>query len=87
MVREKWGANFDSLVKEKVVAVPGDITCENLGVKDSNFREEMCKDIDVIVNSAATTDFYDRYIFTNLIIFFIYKLINIHIYLNGSMTL
>lgn len=63
MLREKWGANFDSLIKEKVVAVAGDITYENFGVKDSNFREEMCKDIDVIVNSAATTDFYDRYIY------------------------
>lgn len=45
-----------------MVAVPGDITYENLGVKDSNLRDEMCKDIDVIVNSAATTDFYERYI-------------------------
>lgn len=62
VLREKWGANFESLIKEKVVAVPGDITYENLRVNDSNLRDEMCKDIDVIVNSAATTDFYERYI-------------------------
>ncbi|KAF3455096.1 hypothetical protein FNV43_RR05544 [Rhamnella rubrinervis] len=61
VVREKWGANFDSLIKEKVVAVPGDIKYENLGVQDFNLREEMFRSIDVIVNSAATTDFYDRY--------------------------
>lgn len=61
ILREKWGAKFDSFISEKLVAVPGDITYENLGVKDFNLREEMWKNIDVIVNSAATTDFYERY--------------------------
>ena len=47
---------------DKLVVVPGDITYENMGVKDSYLREEMWKDIDIIVNSAATTDFYERYL-------------------------
>ncbi|CAN6557198.1 unnamed protein product [Malus baccata var. baccata] len=34
VLREKLGADFDSFISEKVVAVPGDVTSENLGVKD-----------------------------------------------------
>ncbi|PON76845.1 Fatty acyl-CoA reductase [Parasponia andersonii] len=60
ILREKWGKDFDSLVSEKLIPVVGDVTYGNLGIKESNLRDEMWKDIDVIVNCAATTDFYDR---------------------------
>ncbi|KAK9266180.1 hypothetical protein L1049_027245 [Liquidambar formosana] len=61
VVREKWGSNLNSLISEKVLAIPGDISCDNLGVKDPNLREEMWREIDVILNSAATTKFDERY--------------------------
>ncbi|KAK9278195.1 hypothetical protein L1049_027756 [Liquidambar formosana] len=60
VVREKWGSNLNSLISEKVLAIPGDISCDNLGVKDPNLREEMWREIDVILNSAATTKFDER---------------------------
>lgn len=62
ILKEKCGENFDSLISEKVVAVAGDIIYSNLGVRDFNLRDEMCKEIDVVINSAATTDFYERYL-------------------------
>ncbi|KAM1401018.1 hypothetical protein ACFX2F_028222 [Malus domestica] len=55
------GAHFDSSLSEKVVAVPGDVTFENLGVKDLKLREEMFYEIQIIINSAATTNFDERY--------------------------
>ncbi|XP_068322490.1 alcohol-forming fatty acyl-CoA reductase-like [Pyrus communis] len=55
------GAYFDSFISEKVVAFPGDVSSENLGVKDSKFREEMFNEIQIILSSAATTKFDSRY--------------------------
>lgn len=60
MLREKWGAGMNSIVSEKLTVVPGDISHEDLGLKDSNLREEMLRQIDVIVNLAATTNFDER---------------------------
>ncbi|GFZ20328.1 Jojoba acyl CoA reductase-related male sterility protein [Actinidia rufa] len=61
VLRELLGANLSSLISEKITPVAGDITCENLGVKDSNLVEEMWKEVDVVVNLAATTKFDERY--------------------------
>ncbi|XP_048233569.1 fatty acyl-CoA reductase 3-like isoform X2 [Ricinus communis] len=62
LVKDKWGANLNSFISEKIVLVPGDICCGmDLGVKESNLRDEMWKAIDVIVNLAATTNFDERY--------------------------
>ncbi|PSR95477.1 Alcohol-forming fatty acyl-CoA reductase [Actinidia chinensis var. chinensis] len=55
------GANLNSFISERVTLVPGDITCENLGVKDSNLVEDMWRAVDVVVNLAATTNFDERY--------------------------
>ena len=55
------GSNFNSFISEKIKVVPGDITCEDLGIKDSNIKEEILKEVDVIVNLAATTNFDERY--------------------------
>ncbi|XP_031255297.1 probable fatty acyl-CoA reductase 4 [Pistacia vera] len=63
VLRDKLGANFKSFVLEKVVAVVGDVSELNLGVKDSKLMEEMYKEIDLVVNSAATTNFDERYDF------------------------
>ncbi|BBH05135.1 hypothetical protein Prudu_016439 [Prunus dulcis] len=61
VLREKWGAEFDSFIAKKVVAVPGDVTFDDLGVKEFKLREEMCTDIEIILNSAGTTNFDERY--------------------------
>ena len=42
------------------MAVPGDVSYENLGIKDSKLRNDMWKEIDIILNSAATTTFDER---------------------------
>ncbi|KAK4492259.1 hypothetical protein RD792_003062 [Penstemon davidsonii] len=61
VLKEKCGGNLNSIVSEKVTIVPGDITLQNLGVKDSDLLEEMWKQVDVVVNLAATTNFDERY--------------------------
>ncbi|GAB4824724.1 hypothetical protein Ancab_007589 [Ancistrocladus abbreviatus] len=61
VLKEKHGSNFDSFIAEKVTAVAGDASYENLEINDHNLREEMLQEIDVVVNLAATTKFYDRY--------------------------
>ncbi|CAN6560040.1 unnamed protein product [Malus baccata var. baccata] len=57
VLKEKLGPDFDSFISEKVVAIPGDVTSENLGVKEFQLREEMCNEIQIILNFAATTNF------------------------------
>ncbi|KAG6433090.1 hypothetical protein SASPL_104697 [Salvia splendens] len=61
VLKEKNGANLSSLTAEKVRVVAGEITFENLGVKDLSLLEEMLTEIDVVVNLAATTNFDERY--------------------------
>ncbi|XP_057534115.1 alcohol-forming fatty acyl-CoA reductase-like [Amaranthus tricolor] len=61
VLKQKMGSNFNSFISEKIKVVPGDITCEDLGIKDSNIKEEILKEVDVIVNLAATTNFDERY--------------------------
>lgn len=60
LLKEKLGANFKSFISEKLTLVPGDISYEDLGLKDSILREEICKQTDVIINLAATTNFDER---------------------------
>ncbi|XP_052208744.1 alcohol-forming fatty acyl-CoA reductase-like [Diospyros lotus] len=62
VLREKMGANLSSLLAERVTPVAGDISAnENLGVKDLNLVEEMWREVDIVVNMAATTNFDERY--------------------------
>ncbi|KAK6119851.1 hypothetical protein DH2020_046398 [Rehmannia glutinosa] len=61
VVKEKCGGNFSSFLSEKVRVVAGDITCENLGVKELGLLKEMWEEVDVVVNLAATTNFDERY--------------------------
>lgn len=62
VLKDKCGPNLNTLVSQKITVVAGDITCENLGVKDINLVEEMWREVDVVVNLAATTKFDERYI-------------------------
>jgi len=52
---------LNTLLYEKVVSVPGDIATDQLGINDSHLRERMQKEIDIVVNVAATTNFDERY--------------------------
>ncbi|KAL2331938.1 hypothetical protein Fmac_019519 [Flemingia macrophylla] len=61
VLKEKLGANFKSFISEKLTLVPGDITLEGMGLKDSILKAEICNQTDVIVNLAATTNFDERY--------------------------
>ncbi|XP_023633778.1 probable fatty acyl-CoA reductase 5 isoform X2 [Capsella rubella] len=63
VLRENLGdEKLNRLLYDKVVSVPGDIaTDEQLGMNDSNFIERMQKEIDIVVNVAATTNFSKRY--------------------------
>ncbi|KAK8451677.1 hypothetical protein SEVIR_6G249800v4 [Setaria viridis] len=60
LLREKHGKGFQQFVEEKVVALAGDIIHHNLG-QEAPMLEALSKEIDVIVNIAATTNFYERY--------------------------
>ena len=59
LLREKHGDGFQQLIQDKVFALPGDIIYENLGL-ETPMLEALAKEIDVIVNIAATTNFYGR---------------------------
>lgn len=61
VLKEKCGKNFSSFISEKTTLVPGDISHENLGIKDSNLVQEMWNEVDVVINLAATTNFVERY--------------------------
>ena len=60
VLRKSLGANLESYVFERVTPISGDICDVNLGIKDSILREEMWNEIDIVLNSAATTNFDER---------------------------
>ncbi|KAI3803817.1 hypothetical protein L1987_31979 [Smallanthus sonchifolius] len=61
MLKEKYGKNIYTFLSEKIIPVAGDITYENMGVRDNNLIKEMQSQVDVVVNAAAVTKFYERY--------------------------
>ncbi|KAJ0700488.1 putative alcohol-forming fatty acyl-CoA reductase [Helianthus annuus] len=92
ILREKHGANIDTFLSEKVTPVAGDITIENLGLRDYNLIKEMQREVDVVVNAAASTKFYERYdLALNINTFgakhvsnFVLKCINMKVFLHIS---
>ncbi|KAJ0806407.1 putative oxidoreductase [Helianthus annuus] len=61
LLKEKHGTNLHNFLSQKVTIVGGDITCDDLGVHDSSLKVEMWRDVDVVVNAAATTNFDESY--------------------------
>ncbi|CAO2173396.1 unnamed protein product [Urochloa humidicola] len=59
-LREKYGSSFNSFTREKISPLAGDIIDENLGLESSKILN-LSAEIDIIVNGAATTNFYERY--------------------------
>lgn len=60
VVNEKYGAKLESLILEKISVLPGDVTLDNLGLPDSTL-EELFGQVEIVINSAGTTDFDGRY--------------------------
>ncbi|XP_044447719.1 fatty acyl-CoA reductase 8 isoform X4 [Triticum aestivum] len=60
VLRRRHGADFNSLIKDKIFPLAGDIVYENCALPSSTI-EQISKEIDVIVSVAATTSFYERY--------------------------
>ncbi|VAH55540.1 unnamed protein product [Triticum turgidum subsp. durum] len=60
VLKEKHGVRFNNFIEEKICPLVGDIIYENFGLDNAQLGE-LSKDIDVIVNGAATTNFFERY--------------------------
>lgn len=58
LLRDKLGQEFDSFISKKVTAIAGDVSVQNLGLKDQNLN--LFQEINLIVNFAATTKFDER---------------------------
>ncbi|XP_058763053.1 fatty acyl-CoA reductase 1-like isoform X1 [Vicia villosa] len=61
VLRAKLGKDFNYFISKKVVAVAGDVAIENFGIKDENLKNEIFEEIDILVHSAATTNFNERF--------------------------
>ncbi|KAI3908545.1 hypothetical protein MKX01_009347 [Papaver californicum] len=61
VLREKHGLGFDSFISEKVTPFFGDIGLENLGIKDYALNKKMHREVDIVANFAAATNFDERY--------------------------
>ncbi|KAK6229836.1 hypothetical protein SCA6_018787, partial [Theobroma cacao] len=61
ILRDGWGSEFDLFLSTKVIAVPGDISSENLGLNESKLREHMLREIEIVVHVAATTGFNESF--------------------------
>ncbi|XP_047978555.1 fatty acyl-CoA reductase 2, chloroplastic-like [Salvia hispanica] len=61
-LREKYGSTYEEYVKSKLIPVVGNICEPNLGM-DINSANKIMEEVDVIVQSAASTTFFDRYDF------------------------
>nr|XP_016482636.1 PREDICTED: fatty acyl-CoA reductase 3-like [Nicotiana tabacum]XP_016482637.1 PREDICTED: fatty acyl-CoA reductase 3-like [Nicotiana tabacum] len=61
VLREKLGVELNNLIKEKVFPVAGDVSFEDFGIENMEMKDEMFKEIDTIIHSAASTRFEERY--------------------------
>lgn len=59
-LREIHGNEFQDFLLKKLVPVAGDMTKENLGI-EKDMVDVLRKEVDIIVSSAATTTFDERY--------------------------
>ncbi|KAK5818465.1 hypothetical protein PVK06_023402 [Gossypium arboreum] len=60
-LKKKCGTNFSSFISQKITVIPGDLTHQDLGLHDSDLLQLLCKELDVLLNLAATTNFDERY--------------------------
>ncbi|KAL6649097.1 hypothetical protein ACP70R_013321 [Stipagrostis hirtigluma subsp. patula] len=60
VLKEKHGNGFEDFIQEKLCPLAGDIVYENLGLCNAEVTQ-LSKEIDIIIDGAATTNFYERY--------------------------
>ncbi|GLJ37417.1 hypothetical protein SUGI_0760060 [Cryptomeria japonica] len=61
LLREHYkGERYQEFMARKLVPVVGDVALNDLGIKES-IRDELFGKVEIVVNSAATTNFYERY--------------------------
>ena len=58
-LKQERGADFDTLVAQRVVVINGDLTDERLGVSENDYCR-LTEEVDVIINSAAVVVFDER---------------------------
>ncbi|KAI3459884.1 hypothetical protein Pfo_016547 [Paulownia fortunei] len=61
-IREKRGRSYEEFVREKLIPVVGNICEPNIGM-DAYSAHAVMEEVDVIIESAASTTFNDRYDF------------------------
>ncbi|XP_073284302.1 fatty acyl-CoA reductase 2, chloroplastic-like [Primulina huaijiensis] len=61
-LQEQHGKSYASFVRDKLIPIVGDITKPNLGM-DNESANAIMKNVDVIIQSAASTTLNDRYDF------------------------
>ncbi|GLJ56005.1 hypothetical protein SUGI_1202470 [Cryptomeria japonica] len=61
VLREQHGHEYNEFMLQKLVPVVGDTSIHNLGISERSVREHLWETLDVIVNTAATTNFDERY--------------------------
>ncbi|GJZ12336.1 alcohol-forming fatty acyl-CoA reductase, partial [Tanacetum coccineum] len=61
VIKEKHGTNIITFISEKVIPVAADIDLENFGITNFDLLNEIQRTVDVVVSSAATTMFDERY--------------------------
>ncbi|GLJ37439.1 hypothetical protein SUGI_0760680 [Cryptomeria japonica] len=60
LLQGRYKESYEEFMARKIVPVVGDVALDDLGIEES-LRDELCAIIDIVVNSAATTDFNERY--------------------------
>ncbi|KAH9317089.1 hypothetical protein KI387_018858, partial [Taxus chinensis] len=61
VLREQKGDGYRSFMVQKVVPVVGDTSVPNLGISERSVREHLWESLHVIINTAANTNFDERY--------------------------
>eukprot|EP01018_Ginkgo_biloba_P021071 Gb_18690 [translate_table: standard] len=59
-LRETYGNEYEKFLLRRLIPVVGDVTRDELGI-EADVADELVSEVDIIVNSAATTTFDERY--------------------------
>ncbi|CAN6174690.1 unnamed protein product [Urochloa humidicola] len=60
-LQKKYQEHFSSWFWDKVYPVAGDVSLKNLGIGDVALAEDITKETDIIIHTAATVNFRERY--------------------------
>ncbi|KAI4986903.1 hypothetical protein ZWY2020_019533 [Hordeum vulgare] len=60
LLKKNHGVGFDNFIEEKICPLAGDVMHEGFGLNSAKLSN-LYKNIDIIVNGAATTNFTERY--------------------------